>query len=242
MNQAGGYGVVYDEGEEPDREDPEGWRLSWDYNSRFRRPLCFRVPSGKVVSVRQLASSKDNSVLQSDPIDSSVTVWDSALVAACVLCKRSALIQGKRVLELGSGTGLLGCVCAALGAELVVMTDLAGVCPRLKQVIQGHQFLCRVGCDDTRVDNQESFNGSVVCSPLTWGDSKAAKAVLKVRWRGVVSTLPYGVSLPSQEHFKGKWPELVICTDCIYRFRTWRCLRTSCLLTLLVEGKAFLKF
>ncbi|EKX41081.1 hypothetical protein GUITHDRAFT_164467 [Guillardia theta CCMP2712] len=67
--------------------------------------------------------------------------------------------------------------------------DLAGVCPRLKQVIQGAR---------ESLDNEESFLGRAVCSPLTWGDSKAARAVLK-------------------EHFKGKWPDLVICTDCIYR-------------------------
>ena len=28
------FGVVYEEGCEPDRTDPEGWKLSWDYRTR----------------------------------------------------------------------------------------------------------------------------------------------------------------------------------------------------------------
>jgi hypothetical protein len=28
------FGVVYEEGGEPDLTDPEGWKLSWDYRTR----------------------------------------------------------------------------------------------------------------------------------------------------------------------------------------------------------------
>jgi predicted nicotinamide N-methyase len=45
-----------------------------------------------------------------------VTVWDGSLLLAFILCHRPALVRGKRVLELGAGTGLLGIVCARLGA------------------------------------------------------------------------------------------------------------------------------
>ena len=46
------YGVVYDDGG-PNTSDPEGWRLSWDYNSRFKKPLRFRLPDGKLVNIQQ---------------------------------------------------------------------------------------------------------------------------------------------------------------------------------------------
>ena len=40
---------------------------------RFAKPLRFRLPSGKILSVRQLPSSKNVAVVASDPIDSAVT-------------------------------------------------------------------------------------------------------------------------------------------------------------------------
>ena len=115
----GECGIVYQEWQVPDRADPEGWRLSWDYASRFAKPIEFRVPSGRLVSIAQHASSKDQSVVAADPIDSAVTVWDSSLVVACMLCRYPLLVKDKRVLEVGSGTGLLGCITAALGPSQV---------------------------------------------------------------------------------------------------------------------------
>ncbi|KAJ1474034.1 hypothetical protein T484DRAFT_1833864 [Baffinella frigidus] len=90
LKEGRGFGVVYQEGSEPDRQDPEGWKLSWDYRTRCRISSC------------------DASVTADDPIDSSVTVWDSALVLAHLLCRHPQTIKGKRVVELGAGTGLLG--------------------------------------------------------------------------------------------------------------------------------------
>ena len=52
MVKAMEFGVVYDH-DGPDRSDPEGWRLSWDYNSRFKQPLRFKLPGGKIVTIQQ---------------------------------------------------------------------------------------------------------------------------------------------------------------------------------------------
>jgi len=50
--------------------------------------------------------------------------WEAALHLGQYLCANPALIGGKRVLELGAGTGYLGILCAKyLGAEHVVISD-----------------------------------------------------------------------------------------------------------------------
>jgi methylase of polypeptide subunit release factors len=43
-------------------------------------------------------------------------------------------VGGRRVMDLGSGTGLLGLVCAALGAARVVLTDVPQQLPLLRHV------------------------------------------------------------------------------------------------------------
>ncbi|CAI2350743.1 unnamed protein product [Caenorhabditis sp. 36 PRJEB53466] len=50
-------------------------------------------------------------------------IWDSALMTIHYFFKNPKLFEGKKVLELGSGTGVCGIALAALGAE-VILTDL----------------------------------------------------------------------------------------------------------------------
>ena len=52
-------------------------------------------------------------------------VWEAAVVLATYLQTISATMSGKRVLELGSGTGMSGIAACMLGAE-VTFTDLEG--------------------------------------------------------------------------------------------------------------------
>ena len=66
-------------------------------------------------------------------------VWDAAVALLSHLAPQqqesvgagSSLVCGKRVLELGAGTGLVGLSCALLGASSVVVTDMADVVPLL---------------------------------------------------------------------------------------------------------------
>ena len=50
-------------------------------------------------------------------------LWDSAVHTAQMLLASSRRLTGKSVLELGSGLGLPGLVCHALGASPVLLTD-----------------------------------------------------------------------------------------------------------------------
>ena len=50
-------------------------------------------------------------------------IWPASLVLCDFLKRNSELVRGKRVLELGSGTGIAGLYAAKLGAEHVTLTD-----------------------------------------------------------------------------------------------------------------------
>ncbi|PNW71113.1 hypothetical protein CHLRE_17g747147v5 [Chlamydomonas reinhardtii] len=72
--------------------------------------------------------------------EAGAVVWDAALVAAHYLAHRAAqgrcLVSGRRVLELGSGTGALGLAAAALGARHVALTDLPHLVPYMRENVQ----------------------------------------------------------------------------------------------------------
>ncbi|OQR95226.1 hypothetical protein ACHHYP_00189 [Achlya hypogyna] len=59
-------------------------------------------------------------------------LWDSALILTTYLARYPTLLAGKRVLEVGSGLGLVGMVCALLGAASVTLTDMEDVVAMLK--------------------------------------------------------------------------------------------------------------
>ena len=50
-------------------------------------------------------------------------VWGTALMLADQLAAAPALVEGRRVLEIGSGCGLCGLLAAKLGACSVTLTD-----------------------------------------------------------------------------------------------------------------------
>lgn len=74
-----------------------------------------------------------------------------------------SFLAGSRVLELGSGTGVVGIAAACLGAH-VLATDLPDVLPLLRESIQLNEGLVAAA------------GGSVAAATLDWETSRAAQA------------------------------------------------------------------
>ena len=100
------------------------WRERAPYSVRFLQPakLSFR---NHTFELEQSAGSGGV-----DAFDQ-VTCWPSGELLARAMDHPSApfSVRGRRVLELGSGTGVAGLMAAALGAVHVTLTDLPEVLP-----------------------------------------------------------------------------------------------------------------
>lgn len=103
------------------------------------------------------------------------TVWDGGVLLAEYIKKYPAeTILGKNVLELGSGTGLVGLTAAALGAKYVELTDLPEAMPLLTQNIKANQSLWEDVCEGTARQSPSSSPAVVVaCSELDWYSPRA---------------------------------------------------------------------
>jgi hypothetical protein len=80
-------------------------------------------------------------------------VWDGGVFLARQLMwltrERRLDLFGKTVVELGSGTGIAGLVCAYLNAKLVVMTDLPRVVPNLAKILDSNRSVPIPSTGDT---------------------------------------------------------------------------------------------
>ncbi|KAL1319073.1 hypothetical protein HN51_071363 [Arachis hypogaea] len=87
-------------------------------------------------------------------------MWDSGVVLGKFL-EHSVdsgvlVLQGKKIVELGSGCGLVGCIAALLGGE-VILTDLPDRLRLLRKNIETNM-------------KQFCLRGSVTATELIWGD------------------------------------------------------------------------
>ena len=89
-------------------------------------------------------------------------LWPTALLFAHFLCDHPEVVRGKRVVELGAGTGFVGMVCAALGAQFVAITDLPEALPLIK----------------TSATRNPELNSRIDVLPCTWGEEAHIQRLL----------------------------------------------------------------
>lgn len=84
-------------------------------------------------------------------------MWDAALVLAYYLQtkKGRGYVSGKNVIELGSGTGIVGIVASFCGAKKVLLTDLPSLMSLMQKNIEA---------------NEKNISGVAKALPLTWGE------------------------------------------------------------------------
>ncbi|CAK9154938.1 unnamed protein product [Ilex paraguariensis] len=116
------------------------------------------------LQLRLDACGRSLSILQSPsslgtPGVTGAVMWDSGVVLGKFLehAVESGMIslRGKKVVELGSGCGLVGCIAALLGAQ-VILTDLPDRLRLLKKNVEANLY------GDVR--------GSATVNELIWGD------------------------------------------------------------------------
>ena len=120
------------------------------------------------------SSSSDTETGAVDELGTGTTVWRGGLQLARLLTVPSSslsipslshLIRNKRVLELGSGTGLAGLAAGGAGASSLLLTDLPPVLPLLRSNVSRNSFIQTMqGCP-------------VSVSALEWGPGAAPPGI-----------------------------------------------------------------
>ncbi|KAJ0802966.1 putative lysine methyltransferase, S-adenosyl-L-methionine-dependent methyltransferase [Helianthus annuus] len=146
------------------RGDPsDEMMLLWGLQQpTFSKPNAFVSQSSLNLSIdacgRCISISQSPSSLGTPGVTGSV-MWDSGIVLGKFLEhaveKGFLVLQGKKVVELGAGCGLAGCIAALLGSQ-VILTDMPDRLRLLKKNVEDNLY------GDVR--------GCATVNELTWGD------------------------------------------------------------------------
>lgn len=151
------------------------WRPSQQsWKQRFQQPFHLRVSTKDTLTFHQ---SPFTSKTCQDPGDTGCTLWDASLVLAHLLLNKPELIQEKRVVELGSGIGLLGVLVAYLGARHTTLSDLDSTLGILQRNIDENRHLLG--------------NRDIQAIPIHWGDEQHTKSLPKNTEVVICSDLVY---------------------------------------------------
>lgn len=124
-------------------------------------------------------------------------LWDSCLVLTRYLALNRAVIERKRVVELGSGLGLVGIFCAMLGAD-VTLTDMADVVPLL-------QYNIALNFPSSASASTSSNSNSSTTSSATKDERRGAAPTAATHcWGSSTATLP-------EPH-----PDVLVLSDVVY--------------------------
>eukprot|EP01138_Halocafeteria_seosinensis_P014404 gb/GECG01014705.1/.p1 GENE.gb/GECG01014705.1/~~gb/GECG01014705.1/.p1 ORF type:complete len:300 (+),score=27.99 gb/GECG01014705.1/:1-900(+) len=91
-------------------------------------------------------------------IGTGLTIWDGAVLLAKYLEHRyHSVLSGRRVLELGAGTGIVGLAASALGAKQTLITDLDYALDNLESNIAKNKGLLKGEVSSLELDWSKPF-------------------------------------------------------------------------------------
>jgi len=118
-------------------------------------------------------------------------VWDGGLILAEAMARHSEWVKGKTVVEMGSGTGIVGTSACACGASRVTLTDLSEHVEVMQGTIELNRHL--VGKNGTIRASEHEWGGSLDSVLL---DGETFEVILgsdivyePTSWPGLVSSL-----------------------------------------------------
>ena len=166
------------------------------------RSFCFLVshqmqPRAMQVDIEQQWNLRDGASGGKRPDGTGACVWDAAITLCDHLCERPQLVEGRCVVELGSGCGVLSIVAARLGARCVHATDLEQALLLLARNV----WLNGTSAGQTQASDG---GGGVTVGCCNWGDTSHADCLLSQCPGGRVdvilgSDLVYQLKEESQE-------------------------------------------
>lgn len=134
------------------------------YAERFSKAFRYALDGGKgELVIAQNAQSKGGAV------------WTAGIQLAKHLEHGYSDLRGQTVLELGTGTGLVGLVAAALGAH-AVLTDMPVCLDFVRQNVDANAAVIAANASSSPSSSSSSPSscGRVTVAELTWGETPVA--------------------------------------------------------------------
>jgi predicted nicotinamide N-methyase len=94
-----------------------------------------------------------------ETLDTAGRVWYAGLALSQYLVNNPEMVTRKRICELGAGTAIPGVVCGALGAEMIVLTDLEENVNKLEECITRNKAILD-DCDCEAQTHRCAFGSS----------------------------------------------------------------------------------
>lgn len=168
---------------ESPREDDAG-PLSWSAAESAEEitkagPRSFLLPGLTAVTVHELDFADGGT---------GARVWDAAIALSIWVTRNALTIRGKRVLELGAGTGLSGISAAFAGAREVTLSELAEEPSSRQELSGGAASECSAARLLPNIDANLGRNG-LLPSTNSEGDAEVGTAPAAVASCGAARSL-----------------------------------------------------
>jgi len=162
-------------------------------------------------------------------------VWASGAVIVKLLYALRHMVAGKKILELGSGTGIGGIAAAMCGAEEVVLTDLPQALPSCESNVKLNKSA--LGEEGVRRIHVTTLDWSWKTFPELFRN-KCASSNISLKGGKKAGDGKEGTNFTTRVY-----PDVIITADCIYSRELWTLLRRVLSVysgpdttTLMVEG------